>query len=200
MRPKSFDQSEALNAAMLQFWEAGYETSSMQRLVDRMGISRQSLYDTYGNKRELFRAALKRYRNERIEPVITDILRPEIGAIDALRAFLISALEGRTDSPSGCLLVRTASECSADDSAVAELVDRCIGEIRGALRERIERGQQSGELVAGRAAGEIADELIALAIGLQIIHRLPNLGRSVRPSIDSLLTTLIPGSRSGACP
>ncbi len=68
MRPKTFDQTQALEAAMFQFWEAGFEGSSMQNLVDRMGISRQSLYDTYGNKRELFEAALKKYREEVIEP------------------------------------------------------------------------------------------------------------------------------------
>lgn len=58
MRPKTFDQTQALQAAMLQFWSTGYERSSMQALIRRMVIRRQSLYGTYGRKRELPESAL----------------------------------------------------------------------------------------------------------------------------------------------
>jgi TetR/AcrR family transcriptional repressor of nem operon len=197
MRPKSFDQSEALDAAMLLFWETGYEASSMQQLVDRMGISRQSLYDTYGNKRELFEAALKRYRNERIEPLIAEIRRPELAPIDALRYFLLGSADGSDDSPAGCLMVRTASSVPVEDSAIADFVAACIGDMRDVLRERIEQGQHSGDIVSERAAGDIAGEVIALGIGLQVMQRLPRLNASIRSSIETLLSTLSPGDRAG---
>lgn len=172
----------------------------MQRLVDRMGISRQSLYDTYGNKRELFHAALMRYRRERIAPVIAEILRPETAPIDALRGFLLAASEGGADSPAGCLMVRTVAEIPLEDSRIADLVGATIGEIRDALRERIEQGLQSGDLASEREPEEIAGEVLALGIGLQIIYRLPNLGTTIRPSIESLLATLTPRNRSGVNP
>src|SRR3546814_21123720 len=60
-RPKGFDTAAALERAMELFWQQGYAATSMEQLVAAMGISRQSLYDTYGDKHALFLAALDSY-------------------------------------------------------------------------------------------------------------------------------------------
>src|SRR6201986_4496734 len=61
-RHKEFDRDEALQKAMEVFWSRGYEAASIQDLVEHMGINRQSLYDTFGDKHSLFLQALDRYR------------------------------------------------------------------------------------------------------------------------------------------
>src|ERR1700730_2144482 len=61
-RQKEFDRDEVLHKAMEVFWSRGYEASSIQDLVKRMGINRQSLYDTFGDKHTLYLQALDRYR------------------------------------------------------------------------------------------------------------------------------------------
>ena len=53
-RPKEFDQDEALGKAMDVFWTKGYEATSVQDLLDHMGINRGSMYDTFGDKHALF--------------------------------------------------------------------------------------------------------------------------------------------------
>jgi len=58
-RPREFDLNEALQAAMLLFWERGYEATSIDDLLQQMGINRASLYGTLGQKRELFLKALR---------------------------------------------------------------------------------------------------------------------------------------------
>ena len=60
-RPRSFDQTEALDAAVLVFWEKGFDGASIEDLTTAMGISRPSLYATFGNKRSLFIEAIDRY-------------------------------------------------------------------------------------------------------------------------------------------
>ena len=60
-RPKQFDRDEALERAMAVFWRRGYEGTSVRDLVEHMGINRGSLYDTFGDKRTLFLAAVDRY-------------------------------------------------------------------------------------------------------------------------------------------
>ncbi|ADV84368.1 TetR/AcrR family transcriptional regulator [Terriglobus saanensis] len=62
-RTKEFDQEEALDAAMHLFWEHGYEATSIQELVEATGVQRQSLYDTFGSKHELFLQSLMRYQS-----------------------------------------------------------------------------------------------------------------------------------------
>lgn len=60
-RSKEFDEKEALRRAMELFWQQGYEKTSMQDLVNHMGVHRRSIYDTFGDKHTLFMKALERY-------------------------------------------------------------------------------------------------------------------------------------------
>ena len=60
-RPREFDEVTALEAAMECFWHRGYEATSVRDLADKMRISAPSLYNTYGDKRELFTRSLERY-------------------------------------------------------------------------------------------------------------------------------------------
>ncbi|MDE0214396.1 MAG: helix-turn-helix domain containing protein, partial [Deltaproteobacteria bacterium] len=66
-RPKEFDEHDALMKAMRLFWIHGYKATSIQDLVDGMGIGRGSLYGTFGGKRSLFMRALRYYDQERAD-------------------------------------------------------------------------------------------------------------------------------------
>src|SRR5438105_15833396 len=90
-RPREFDEAVALDAAVARFWRRGFEATSVRDLAAGMGISCTSLYNAFGDKRALFRAALERYldrsmrpRTRRCEPS-----RPAAGAIRGLTAELI---------------------------------------------------------------------------------------------------------------
>ncbi|PKL96484.1 MAG: TetR family transcriptional regulator [Gammaproteobacteria bacterium HGW-Gammaproteobacteria-8] len=190
MRPKAFDQQQALQAAMLQFWESGYEGSSMQDLVKRMGISRQSLYDTYGNKRELFIQALRCYRHQVVEPRLRDLADPTRDPIKALREHLQGIINGWNDQIRGCLMVRTTLEMAPDDAAVAKLVAENTRQLRDALRAVVERGQASGVIDPSRSAEELAARLMALSAGLHVCCRLPDPDGASLPSVDSLIAGL----------
>lgn len=190
MRPKGFDQQQALYAAMLQFWEFGYEGSSMQNLVDRMGISRQSLYDTYGNKRELFVQALRCYRREIVEPRVQRLADPARDPIDALREHFRNMVSGRNDGIRGCLMVRTATEITPDDPAVGTLLDDNMRHFHTVLQGVIERGQAAGSIDRSRSAADIAARIMAISTGLQVLCRMPGQGAGLRPSVDSLVDSL----------
>ena len=60
---KQFDPDKALEKAVQLFWSNGYATTGMAELQSQMGIGRKSLYDTFGNKRELFIKVLQSYSN-----------------------------------------------------------------------------------------------------------------------------------------
>lgn len=175
---------------MLQFWESGFEGSSMQDLVERMGISRQSLYDTYGNKRELFESALKRYREDVIEPKIAELLDPSRSPTEAIANHLRSIAEGCSEMPTGCLMVRTATEIPLDDAEIGRLLNQCVGAVFDALVQVFERGQASGEFDRTRSARELASSVIVSGVGLHVMRRLPDHGAAFRPSVDSLVAGL----------
>jgi AcrR family transcriptional regulator len=60
-RRKEFDREEVLKAAVATFADHGFEGTSTDELLAAMGISRQSLYDTFGDKRQLYLEALRHY-------------------------------------------------------------------------------------------------------------------------------------------
>ena len=85
-RPKGFDPAVALDRAAAVFWENGYAATSVQDLVDRMGINRFSLYDTFGDKRALYLAALDHYQRKRGERLIR-VLEETPDGLAAIRAY-----------------------------------------------------------------------------------------------------------------
>lgn len=190
MRPKTFDQAQALEAAMYQFWESGFEGSSMQDLVDRMGISRQSLYDTYGNKRELFEAALRNYREEIIDRSVAELSDASRSPTELIRRHLQSIVDGHEQMPVGCLFVRTATELPVNDPEIGQLLNDCVTYVKQAIQRVIERGQQSGEFDSVRSAGELAAVVITTAMGLQVMRRLPDEARGIRPDVESIMAGL----------
>src|SRR5881628_644533 len=86
-RPKQFDTETAVEAAVEVFREHGYEGTSAQMLVDAMGIGRQSLYDTFGDKWGIYRAAVQHYSQGEVR-THAEMLASRKRAIDGIRAML----------------------------------------------------------------------------------------------------------------
>src|SRR5258705_4457709 len=75
-RQKEFNRDEVLHKAMEVFWTRGYEGASIQDLVKHMGVNRQSIYDTFGDKHTLFLQALDRYREIESSKVLEVLEQP----------------------------------------------------------------------------------------------------------------------------
>src|SRR5438874_8018466 len=86
-RPKQFDPDEAMQEAMEAFWERGYAATSVNDLLDEMGLNKGSLYGTFGDKKQLFLAALEKYSDQRT-CAVTDILEQKISARKVLASLL----------------------------------------------------------------------------------------------------------------
>src|SRR5438034_6461380 len=86
-RPRSFDRDAALERAVEVFWTHGYEATSVSDLTRAMGINPPSLYAAFGDKEQLFMAAVDRYQQERIA-VVTQVFDEESTAEAAVRRLL----------------------------------------------------------------------------------------------------------------
>jgi TetR/AcrR family transcriptional repressor of nem operon len=118
-RPKAFDTQDALRTAMRVFWERGYEATSIQDLVDALGVNRASLYATFGDKAQLFEAALKTYAEE-VAATVGAHLRPPHAGKEAVAAYLHALIAQVTEpgAPGGCLLLNTAMTCTTAPRAL----------------------------------------------------------------------------------
>ena len=166
-RPKQFDPDAALDRAVEVFWTHGYDGTSVQALVDGLGISRSSLYDTFGDKDRLFLAALDRYRTRQTR-ALREALGADQPALAALRAFFHDAATRAASAagPAGCFLANAAAERAHCCGATAKRVCANRTSMAETLREAVARAQAEGDVAATRDADASAQHLLVVAYGL----------------------------------
>lgn len=170
-RPREFDEDAVLDAAIQCFWNRGYEATSMKDLVGRAGISVASLYNAYGDKRALFRAALDTY----VESSIGERIRrceaaPPRQAIEAFFGEIVT--RSLTDGDQkGCMIVNSALEMAPHDEEFRQVVADALGRIEGFFTRCIEAGQAHGTISRSLAAEALAQHFLAVLMGIRVLAR-----------------------------
>lgn len=169
---KRFDVEQTLSRAMQAFWARGYEATSMQDLVHATGVNRASLYATYGDKRDLFVAALRKYDGEVRNRTLEELGRT-LPPGEAIAAVFDKFID-QTRQPAGnwgCFLVNTALELAAHDPAIAALVNAAQDDIEAFFLAMIRKGQQSGEFRRDIDAERAANHALATLLGMLVMIR-----------------------------
>lgn len=168
-RSKDFDEQEVLAKAMQVFWQKGYKGTSMQDLIDALGISRSSLYDTYTDKHTLYLKALEAYRSKGTQR-IREIIVQGGSAKNVLRRLLeLSSLEGQKDAAQkGCFLLNAGVEVAASDPAVGAMICDNDREMEAAFCEVIQRGQEAGEIRNLQSPAALARFLFNSVKGMRV--------------------------------
>ncbi|MDF2650315.1 MAG: TetR family transcriptional regulator [Paenibacillus sp.] len=169
-RSKEFEEKEVLDKAMRLFWEQGYEKTSMTELVEHMGIHRRSLYDTFGDKHNLFLKAMDRF-DDKISAALAGGVKRSKTASEALQFIFGFMIDGDEDSPAGCLMVNSAVELAARDVEVDNKSTKAFTTAEQLLREIILWGQRDGEFTSTYNAEELAEYLHNVWIGLRVMAR-----------------------------
>lgn len=146
-RSKEFDTNLVLHKAMEIFGHYGYEGTSLQILLDGLGIARQSLYDTYGTKRDLFIKAVKHYVNEKSSAVVAYLERtgPVKPTISAIFHEIVAALQDE-DRRSECLILYSAIDQVPHEPEIKELFEQDRIKLEKAFHEALVRARDQGEL------------------------------------------------------
>src|SRR5258708_14618215 len=147
-KAKEFDRETALREAMQLFCDGGFEGTSTDDLLRGMGIRRQSMYDTFGDKRALYLDALRHYITERVANQIR-ILSAAASALKGLEATLnAAAIAGTKEGSSGCMGLGAISEFGRSDHEIVSLIDTAERTLQSALLHRIDEGKSRGEISA----------------------------------------------------
>ena len=167
-RPRSFDPTCALDAALAVFWRKGYEGTSYADLVAATGVERPALYHAFGNKEALFRRVLERYSAlywDYLPAALAEPTAREV-ATHALKAGV--NLATRYPDHTGCLGINGALAASEDaEPARLALIDaRAAGEAQ--FRARFEQAQRDGDLPADADPAVLAAYVMAVMHGLAV--------------------------------
>jgi TetR/AcrR family transcriptional repressor of nem operon len=170
-RPQEFDTAEALHQAMGVFWRKGYEATSLVDLLEATGLSKSSLYGTFGGKRELFLAAFDAYREERARDM-GRVLRegPARQAIETFFRTIIDVAQA-AELSRGCMSINQAVELAPHDPEIQGRVEEDFQRIEDALTRTIERGQAEGSVKSTKDARELARLFVVAFPGLQVMMR-----------------------------
>ncbi|RKH59917.1 TetR/AcrR family transcriptional regulator [Corallococcus aberystwythensis] len=189
-RTKEFDRDEAVRRAMQVFWEQGYEATSTDDLLRAMGIGRQSMYDTFGDKHGLYLEALRAYQAE-YSANLVECLRSHPSPLGAIREFLLSIPNGTQKARArGCLSVNATAELASTDPDVDTLLKSGGALGQAALERVVKEAQRKGELSPKLDARVAASFLLATIGGLRLSAKAGTPPEALRDVVDFALAGL----------
>ncbi|WP_431217006.1 TetR/AcrR family transcriptional regulator [Puia sp. P3] len=194
-RKKEFDEKTLLDKAVGLFWRKGYNATSAQDLVDELGISRSSLYDTYTDKRNLFKESLRQYQLCNTS-VVVRMADESADARQTVQQIFQNIIKESTEDEfnRGCFMVNTAVELSGQDKEIGELVSQNNKGVEDALTRLVKKGQADGQFSTKKTARAFARYLFSSISGLRVAARSGADRRVLNDIADVVLSTLLQGS------
>jgi TetR/AcrR family transcriptional repressor of nem operon len=171
-RPREFDETAALEAAMECFWRRGYEATSLRDLTASMGLTAPSLYNAFGDKQELFARALERY----LDRTTRDRLRrleESLAPKEAIRRFFAEIIEHsiKDRQRKGCFLVNSALEVAPHHAECRAVIAEQFGEIEAFFKRCILAAQVDQTVSPDVDAGDVARLLLGVLLGIRVLAR-----------------------------
>ncbi|NIH80339.1 TetR/AcrR family transcriptional regulator [Amycolatopsis viridis] len=190
-RPRKFDETSALTAVMNTFWQRGYEATTTRDLAESTGMGLSSLSNAFGDKRQLYLRALRRYYETNTAVQVELLGRP--GPVkDRLRNLMTQAIDlDLADPPSlGCLVINASIEMANTDAEVAQEVRRHFTTVERAVHAVVADGQRTGEITRDRTAMALTHHVLTSYYGLRVLARVQPDRAALLDVVDTMLAKL----------
>ncbi|HEY0351244.1 MAG TPA: TetR/AcrR family transcriptional regulator [Gemmatimonadales bacterium] len=190
-RQKSFDEEAVLDQAAQLFWERGYEGTSLADLESRLGLGRQSLYNSFGDKHALFLKALDRYRRDMGGAALAQLDGPDAG-LDAIRGFFRWSVESLTapDARHGCLVTNTISDRGSQDPDAMLRCNHFRDALERAFRRVLGQAKARRELPKGLDVEGTATMLVIQNYGLAVLAKAGATTAQLNAAVEALFAGL----------
>ena len=190
-RVKLFDEKEILNRALELFWKKGFHATSIQDLVNHLGINRASLYDTFGGKKELFDRAFQHYRTINAARVIT-FFEEQSNTKEAFRKLFETAINQSIKDPDrkGCFVVNTITELTPGDQEIQAILAENSKTFEHIFYKFLKAGEKKGDFPAGKDLKAIASTIFTFYNGLQVLSKIQPIKKKMLKTVDEILALL----------
>jgi TetR/AcrR family transcriptional repressor of nem operon len=190
-RPKEFNPDDAIEKAMQVFWHKGYEATSMEDLLSAMDLNRGSLYDTFGDKRQLFLKVIDRYCTTFVGSKFSLLDQPG-PALPTLRRFITGMIEGGLADPQrrGCLIANTVMELSPHENEIAGTLRQILKVAEDTFFRTLARAKQQGELKNDKDPRALAHFLTTMLQGTIVMIKAGAPADVVKQTAETALTVL----------
>ncbi len=171
-RQKTFRRDDVVDRAIDVFMAKGYEGSKVSDLVGVTGLHPGSLYNAFGSKQGLYRAALERF--DAMSPFnqllsMADTAPPR----ESIKRILQGVVDpdANADGVAGCLITYAAAELDGSEPEITDSLHQSFQRMEDRLCRYIERGQECGDFASTQAPRELAQFLLSTIQGIQVMSK-----------------------------
>ena len=179
-RPKEFDQEEALRKAIHLFSQQGFAATSTDELMRVMDVGRQSMYDTFGDKRALFLKALEMYVRQSVHAITVELERPGSSLSAVQNALVAFAERKELSSAEGCMGLNAISEFGQRDADVTRITRNAARVLRQTLMHVLTRAKNQGEISSDADLDSMADFFESTLAGIRMAAKAGKSRRALR--------------------
>jgi len=193
---KHFDPDATLETVVRLFWRQGVASTGIQDVVTATGLNRSSLYATFGGKQELYLAALRRYLEQRSQPMFRRLSEDTRG-LQAVSEFFGGLIEARCSGEYarwGCMVSNAHAGAENSDPEVRSVLDQHHQELRDALYVALVTAERQGQLAPGADPGASADLLALLAYGVNLRSRAGADATTLEKTVAAALGSIADGA------
>jgi TetR/AcrR family transcriptional repressor of nem operon len=192
-RPKQFDRDDALTKAIDVFRKYGYASASTDVLLEGIGIGRQSLYDTFGDKRRLYLEALRRYNSESVSAALEHVESAPT-ALEGIENLLLDyATRKPAEHALGCMGINSICEFGTGDSDVAEINRASGAALQTAFAKSLRKAKAAGEVPESLQERDAAQFILATLAGMKVHAK----GGASVPTLKQIARFAIRGLKMG---
>jgi TetR/AcrR family transcriptional regulator, transcriptional repressor for nem operon len=186
---RQFDENEALEKALVLFWQKGFAETSMQELAAATGVQRGSLYHAYKDKGTFFLRVFDVYKARFLSQLRDALDKPRLS--DALRSFLKTLIDSMTKGKParGCLTTKSAFGAEVIEPPVQQALESILDALEGLLLDRLQKGEKGVRLMC--PAEEAARLIVTFTRGLVVIERVYEDKARMLATADSLIALLL---------
>lgn len=168
---KTFDVEDAIENAMLLFWQKGYTDSSMAAILDATKLTKGSFYNAFGSKQKLFIQALKKYGQGR-RSLIQSLIEQD-SPKEAIANFFTALVEetAQDQDKKGCFMINTLLQIESYDHEIQVVVKNGLANSETFFKQMIELGQMRGEISTTLSASELASFLVGAMVSIRVLGR-----------------------------
>lgn len=191
-RTKEFNEDQALDKAIEIFWHKGYNGTSAQDLVTYLGLSRSSLYDTFGDKQKLFARSLQRYQKnaqDQIVKLFDASANIKETLQDIFKQAVIESLEDRITK--GCFMVNSSVELAMHDEEIGKIVKNNSQIMEEVFTNAVQKGQKAGHISTKTEARTLARFIFNTYSGIRVLARTGERDKQVYDDIVKAMFSLL---------
>lgn len=187
---ETFDKIKVINQALDVFHSKGYNLTSMQDIVDATGLNRSSIYNTFGNKLDLYKACLLAYKQQSKKVLNNSITKSNCTISKLKSIFHLGISSDKEYLRKGCLFNSCTAEMANQEDSVKQILLANNTQMINLFSSIIKEGQQNGLINMNKTNREYSLYLLTSFQGLRISGVLMDDKKELENIVHTVLSIL----------